>query len=46
MTMPTYQTTSSEARLLIVDDEPNIRSAVGRALNLLGYEVEEASNGP
>jgi DNA-binding response OmpR family regulator len=46
MVMPTYQPTNSEARLLIVDDEPNIRSAMGRALNLLGYEVEEAGSGP
>lgn len=45
MTTPTYQQTKSEAHLLIVDDEPNIRSALGRALSLLGYKVEEASTG-
>jgi DNA-binding response OmpR family regulator len=43
--MPTYQHTKPDAHLLIVDDEPNIRSALGRALNLLGYTVEEASTG-
>lgn len=46
MTTPTYPQTNPGARLLIVDDEPNIRSALGRALNLLGYTVEEASSGP
>lgn len=33
------------ARLLVVDDEPNIRSPLARALSLLGYSVEEASSG-
>jgi two-component system response regulator MprA len=37
--------TSSETRLLIVDDEPNIRSALGTALRLLGYSVDEADSG-
>ncbi len=32
-------------RLLIVDDEQNIRSAIARALTLKGYQAEEASNG-
>lgn len=36
---------STEPRLLIVDDEPNIRSSLVRALSLLGYFVEEASSG-
>ena len=34
-----------KARLLIVDDEPNIRSSLARALSLLGYFVEEAGSG-
>ncbi len=36
---------SQKAQLLIVDDEPNIRSSLGRALSLLGYSVEEAGSG-
>ncbi len=35
----------SAARLLVVDDEPHIRSAVARALSLRGYNVEEAESG-
>jgi DNA-binding response OmpR family regulator len=35
----------SAARLLIVDDEPQIRSALVRGLGLLGYVVEEAGSG-
>jgi DNA-binding response OmpR family regulator len=35
----------SETRLLIVDDEPNIRSALRRAFEPLGYQVEEAASG-
>lgn len=34
-----------KARLLIVDDEPHIRSSVARALTLLGYSVDEAGSG-
>lgn len=45
MTTPTSQPTKPSAHLLIVDDEPNIRSALGRALTLLGYTVAEASTG-
>lgn len=41
----TTQQSKPAAHLLIVDDEPNIRSALRRALSLLGYEVEEASTG-
>jgi DNA-binding response OmpR family regulator len=33
------------ARLLIVDDEPNIRTPLARALSLQGYAVEEADSG-
>jgi DNA-binding response OmpR family regulator len=35
----------SAARLLVVDDEPQIRSALARGLGLLGYLVKEASSG-
>jgi two-component system OmpR family response regulator len=34
-----------EARVLIVDDEPEVRSALSRFLDLLGYCVEEAACG-
>jgi two-component system KDP operon response regulator KdpE len=33
------------ARILVVDDEPEIRRAVGRALTGRDYEVSEAANG-
>ena len=36
---------SPEVRLLIVDDEPNIRSALGLGLRLMGYLVDEAGSG-
>jgi DNA-binding response OmpR family regulator len=45
MTTPTYLHPKPDAHLLIVDDEPNIRSALGRALSLLGYTVDEAGTG-
>jgi len=32
-------------RLLVVDDEPNIRSALARALDLVGYSPTEAASG-
>lgn len=32
-------------RILIVDDEENTRSAIKRALELLGYQTEDAANG-
>lgn len=35
----------SPARLLVVDDEPHIRSALSKALSLLGYIVDEADGG-
>ena len=33
------------ARVLVVDDEPQIRATVSEVLTLEGYEVEQASNG-
>ena len=35
----------SAARLLVVDDEPQIRSALARGLGLMGFTVEEAGSG-
>lgn len=35
----------SQARLLIVDDEPHIRSALMRALSLMGYATEGVGTG-
>jgi DNA-binding response OmpR family regulator len=34
-----------EARVLVVDDEPRIRSVVARSLTLQGYRVDEAGSG-
>jgi DNA-binding response OmpR family regulator len=34
-----------KARLLVVDDEPNVRAALKRSLNLLGYVADEAASG-
>lgn len=34
-----------DRRILVVDDEPNILSALGRSLRHLGYRVLKASNG-
>lgn len=34
------------ARILVVDDEPNLRRAVEVALRLRGFEVDTAANGP
>ncbi len=34
------------ARILIVDDEPHLRFAVGLALRAAGYDVSEAEDGP
>ncbi len=36
---------SPEARVLVVDDEAEVRSVLARFLDLLGYCVEEASSG-
>ena len=33
------------ARILVVDDEPNVCNAVARALNLKGYDAQEANSG-
>ena len=33
-------------RVLVVDDEPAVRTALERALRLEGYDVELASDGP
>ncbi len=33
------------ARILVVDDEPGVRSLLRRVLEGAGYEVQEASNG-
>jgi two-component system KDP operon response regulator KdpE len=45
MEYPTDQDNLTSARLLVVDDEPNIRSALAKALSFAGYNVEEASSG-
>ncbi len=46
MATPTlFDPARSPARLLVVDDEPNIRSSLTRALRLLGYQVEGAGSG-
>jgi len=47
--MTTYLTPSKDsinAQLLVVDDDPDIRSALARALSLMGYSVTEAGSGP
>jgi DNA-binding response OmpR family regulator len=36
---------SSAGRVLVVDDEPDIRSTLSRFLELLGYEASEAASG-
>lgn len=36
----------SPARILVVDDELNIRSSLTRSLRLLGYQAEGAGSGP
>lgn len=36
---------SSEARLLVVDDEPNIRDLLASSLRFAGFDVQVASNG-
>ncbi len=39
------QPADTPARILVVDDEPNIRDALVRALNLMGYSAQEANSG-
>jgi DNA-binding response OmpR family regulator len=34
-----------EVRLLVVDDEPNVRAALKRSLDLMGYRTDEAESG-
>ena len=34
-----------EARVLVVDDEAHVRSALARSLTLLGYRADEAASG-
>ena len=44
-TMLDQQVSQAARRILIVDDEPKIRSFVGRALTAAGYVTDFASNG-
>ena len=37
--------TDPKARLLVVDDDPNLRAGMQDLLSLMGYHVEEASSG-
>lgn len=37
--------TTAEARLLVVDDEPNIRDLLASSLRFAGFEVREAADG-
>ncbi|UFU03570.1 response regulator transcription factor [Ruania suaedae] len=43
--MSTAQETSAEARLLVVDDEPNIRELLSASLRFAGFEVTVAADG-
>lgn len=45
MTGQTVTSPIPGARLLIVDDEPNVRSALARSLALQGYRADEAGSG-
>ncbi len=38
-------TSQAEARLLVVDDEPNIRELLATSLRFAGFEVEQAAGG-
>ena len=42
--MNTEQEQDYEARLLVVDDEPNIRDLLATSLRFAGFEVFAASN--
>jgi DNA-binding response OmpR family regulator len=43
--VPGPQETHSRARLLVVDDEVNLRAGLRDLLSLMGYQVEEAASG-
>ncbi len=43
--VPGPQETLSRARLLVVDDEANLRAGLRDLLSLMGYQVEEAASG-
>jgi DNA-binding response OmpR family regulator len=43
--MTTASNAPLPARILVVDDEPHVCNAVARALNLMGYETQEANTG-
>lgn len=45
MNDPTSATPFPEARILVVDDEKQVRSVLVRFLNLLGYHADEAASG-
>jgi len=44
-TAPDTLTPGTARRILLVDDEPNIRSFIGRALTAAGYQTDFATNG-
>ena len=44
-TAPTTGSGVPEARLLVVEDEPNIRDLLGTSLRFAGFEVLAAENG-
>ncbi len=41
-----FEPARSLAHILVVDDEPNIRSSLTHSLRLLGYQAEGAGSGP
>ena len=43
--MGTMKKNGPEAKLLVVDDEPNIRELLSTSLRFAGFEVVSASNG-
>ena len=43
--MDTVKKTEPEAKLLVVDDEPNIRELLSTSLRFAGFEVIAAGNG-
>ena len=42
---PDAQVRASAGRILVVDDEPNVRLTVAQMLRIFGYEVAEAASG-